>query len=166
MKYWQGFLLYLAAFLLQPLLYNLIPVLGGNLNLLLCLTAVITFLYDDTVIGIVYAFIFGLAWDLYYGLYVGPGLLSLVFSGIVVLLLKNFVNRENLLNGIVGTPLLTWFYASCYWVIYYFLDSPYSYLYAMESLPLQLLFNGIAGAAFYFILLKRVIKHRRDRYFR
>lgn len=94
------------------------------------------------------------------------GTLALTASGIAVLFLKGFVNKENVLNGIVGTPLFTWFYASVYWVIYYFLDSPYSYLYAMKSLPLQLLFNGIAGAALYFILLKRVIKHRRDRYFK
>ena len=166
MKYWQGFLLYLTAFILQPMLYNLIPALGGNLNLLLCLTVVVTFMYDDTLMGILYGFLFGLAWDAYYGMYVGPGTLALTASGIAVLFLKGFVNKENVLNGILGTPLFTWFYASVYWVIYYFLDSPYSYLYAMKSLPLQLLFNGIAGAALYFILLKRVIKHRRDRYFK
>ena len=166
MKYWQGFILYFAAFLLQPFLYNLIPGFGGNVNLVLCLTVLMTFLYDETVIGIFYGLVFGLANDLFYGIYAGPGAFSLVIVGLVVLLLKRFANKENFFNALITMLLSTWMYASVYWLVYHFIGSPYSYLYAMKSLPWQLLFNTAVGAILYFILIKRVIKHRRDRYFR
>lgn len=166
MKYWQGFILYFAAFLLQPFLYNLIPGFGGNVNLVLCLTVVMTFLYDETVIGIFFGLVFGLANDLFYGIYAGPGAFSLVVAGLAVLLLKRFANKENFFNALITMLLSTWMYASVYWLVYHFIGSPYSYLYAMKSLPWQLLFNTAVGAILYFILIKRVIKHRRDRYFR
>lgn len=70
MKNWQMFILYLAAFLLQPFLYNLIPVLGGNVNLLLCMTVIFTLLYEDTQ-GIFFGAVFGLLYDLFFGMYAG-----------------------------------------------------------------------------------------------
>lgn len=166
MKYWQGFVVYLAAFLLQPFLYNLIPGFGGNVNLILCLTVIMTFLYNDTMAGIFFGLIFGLLGDMVYGIYIGPGAFAVVTVGIAVLLLKRFANIENFFNGLITMLLSTWMYASVYWVVYYFIGSPYSYLYAMKSLPWQLLFNTVVGALLYLVLIKRVIKHRRDRYFK
>lgn len=166
MKYRTGFLIFLAAFFLQPFLQNLIPVLGGNINLLLCVTVVFTFLYDDNLCGIFFGFIFGLFYDLVYGMYAGPGVLALMVTGIAVLILREFANIENFFNALAAMLLSTWLYASVYWGIYTVLGSPYSYVYAMKSLPLPLLFNSLTAMALYFVLIKKVIKHRRDRYFR
>lgn len=166
MKYWQGLILYAAAFLLQPFLQNLIPILGNNVNLLLCLTVVLTFVYDEILPGIFFGFLFGLLHDLVYGIYLGPTALSLLAAGIAVLVLREFANIENILNALFMMLLSVWLYATVYWGIYSVLGSPYSYLYAMKTLPLPLLFNGIIAAELYFVLIKRVIKHRRDRYFR
>ncbi len=166
MKYRTGFLMYLAAFFLQPFLQNLIPVFGGHVNLLLCLTVVLTFLYEDTLPGILFGFVFGLLYDMVNGMYAGPGVLSLMVIGIGVLVLREFFNIENFFNALVTALLSTWLYATVYWGVYVVLGSPYSYLYAMKSLPLQLLFNCAVCMILYFILIKRVIRHRRDRYFR
>ena len=166
MKYWQGFILYLAAFFLQPFLLNLIPGLGGNINLLLCLTVVLTFVYDEQLPGILFGFIFGLLRDLVFGIYIGPGALALMVCGITVLIIREFINVENIFNQLFMMLLSTWLYASVYWGIYYVLESPYSYLYAMKTLPWQLLFNCVFAAVLYLVLIKRVIKHRRDRDFR
>ncbi len=166
MKYWQGFILYLAAFFLQPFLLNLIPGPGGNINLLLCLTVVLTFVYDEQLPGILFGFIFGLLRDLVFGIYIGPGALALMVCGITVLIIREFINVENIFNQLFMMLLSTWLYASVYWGIYYVLESPYSYLYAMKTLPWQLLFNCVFAAVLYLVLIKRVIKHRRDRYFR
>lgn len=134
--------------------------------MILCLTVVMTFVYDENAMGIFYGLVFGLAGDLYFGMYAGPGAFSLVAVGVVVLLLKQFANKENFFNALIIMLFSTWMYASAYWLIYYFIGSPYSYLYAMKSLPWQFLFNEAVAAALYFALIKRVIKHRRDRYFR
>ena len=166
MKYRVGFLLYLAAFFLQPFLQNLIPFFGGHVNLILCLTIILTFLYDETMPGIFFGLIFGVLYDMVYGMYVGPGVLSLMVVGIVILLLREFANIENYFNALITVLFSTWLYASVYWGVYMVLGSPYSYVYAMKSLPWQLLFNSIVCTAMYFVLIKRVIKHRRDRYFK
>lgn len=166
MKYRQGFLLYLGAFFLQPFLQNLIPSFGNHVNLLLCLTVVLTFLYDEQLPGILWGFVFGLLYDIVFGIYLGPGVTALVVTGVAVLVLREFVNIENFFNALITMLVSTWMYTSVYWGIYFVLGSPYSYIYAMKTVPLQLLFNCLVAAAVYLILIKRVKKHRRDRYFK
>lgn len=166
MSYKQGFFLYLGAFLLQPFLYELIPGLSGSLNLILCLTVMLTFLFDETFPGLFFGLIFGLIGDVLYGLYTGPGAFALMIVGILVFVSKGFTNRENIFNALLVMLISTWLYTTIYWLIYHCLGSPYGYLFAMESIPLMLVFNCIAAAGLYFIFIKRVIKYRRDRYFR
>lgn len=166
MRYFHGFILYLAAFFLQPFLQNLIPLLGNHLNLLLCLTVVLTFVYDERLTGIFFGFIFALLSDIVSGYYLGPAVLAVTCAGIVVLILREFTNIENIFNALFMMLLSTWLYATVYWGVYKLLGSPYSYVYAMKTLPLSLLFNCITAAVLYLVLIKKVIKHRRDRYFR
>lgn len=166
MRYSRALILYVAALFLQPFLYNLFPSFGGQVNLFLCLTVVLTVVYDETLPGILYGCIFGLIEDAFFGMYVGPGALCLVTAGLAALLLKQFTNKENFINIVMLLLFSTWLYASLYWCVYAVLGSPYSYLYAMKTLPLPLVLNAAAGSVLYLVLIKRVIKHRRDRYFR
>lgn len=166
MKYWKAFLLYLGAFILQPFLQHTVPVIGENLNLLLCLTVILTFLYDNSFPGITWGLVFGLASDVIYGLYAGPSAFALILVGIVVYVLKEFVNIENFFSVLLMTLFSTWIYTTVYWVIYFFIGSPYTYIFAMKTVPWQLLFNCVVVAIMYFIMVKGTIKHRRDRYFR
>ena len=166
MRYFHGFILYLAAFFLQPFLQNLIPPLGNHLNLLLCLTVVLTFVYDEKLTGIFFGFIFALLHDIVFGYYLGPAVLAVTAAGIAVLILREFTNIENIFNALFMMLFSTWLYATVYWGVYRILGSPYSYVYAMKTLPFTLLFNCIAAAVLYLVLIKKVIKHRRDRYFR
>lgn len=166
MSYKQGFFLYLAAFFLQPFLFELIPGFGGNVNLILCLTVMLTYLFDETLPGLFFGFIFGLLSDSFYGMYIGAGTFALVVVGVTVFVLKEFTNIENFFNTILVMAASTWMYTSIYWLIYHVIGSPYSYFYAMKSIPLMLLFNCVIAAGLYMIFIKRVIKYRRDRYFR
>lgn len=166
MSYRQGFFLYLGAFILQPFLCELIPALGGSLNLILCLTVILTYLFDETLPGLFFGLIFGLLSDVLYGLYVGPGAFALMIVGILVFVCRRFTNIENFFNALFVMLISTWLYTSLYWLIYHAIGSPYSYLYAMKSIPLMLLLNCVVAAGLYFVLIKRVIRYRRDRYFR
>lgn len=168
MKSWKGLVLYIGAFFLQPFLFNLLPVAGVTPNLILILTVMITFLYDDEseLLGIVLGVIFALLNDVAFGLYIGPGAIAILVSGLMVFFLKGFTNKENIINAILTIVISTWVYASVYWLVYIPLGSTYSYIYAMKSIPWQLLYNVIVAIILYLILIKKVIKHRRDRYFR
>ncbi len=165
MRYSRALILYVGALFLQPFLHNLFPGFGGQINLMLCLTVVLTFVYDETLPGIFFGGIFGMIQDSFFGMYVGPGALCLVLAGIAVLLLKHFANKENFVNIVLLLLFATWLYASLYWCVYAVLGSPYSYLYVMKTLPRPFILNVAAGSVLYFVLIKRVIKHRRDRYF-
>ena len=77
MKYWKGFLAYLVAFILQPFLYNLFPGIGATPNLILCLTAVLVYLYDENVPWMAFGVGAALAVDITYGLYIGIGMIDM-----------------------------------------------------------------------------------------
>ena len=166
-KHWQVFLVYLAAFLLQPFLQNLVPIIGNNVNLVLCLTVMLVFIDEDPGQGIFFGSIATLFTDLFYGAYTGPGVLAIALTGIAVYVLKYFVHVENFANAIlfmIGTTLL---YASLYWGIYAMIGTTYSYGYAISHIGLQFVMNTLVGLCAYFILLRKAIQHKRkDRYYR
>jgi rod shape-determining protein MreD len=165
-KHRYAFLIYLAAFLLQPFLQNLIPFFGENVNLILCLTVMLVFVHENPSQGIFFGCVFSLLWDLFYGLYTGPSAVAMLVCGVAVYLLKYFTHIENFLNGalfMVGGTLL---FGSAYWCVYAAIGTTYSYVYAMGSLLPQLICNLIVGLGVYFVLIENVKKQRRDRYYR
>ncbi len=165
-KHRHVFLIYLAAFLLQPFLQNLIPVIGNNINLILCLTVIFVFVYESPGQGVFFGSVFAMMNDLFYGQYTGPGALAMVLTGIAVYGLKYFAHIENFLNAIVFMIGATFVFATIYWGIYAAIDSSYTYGYAMSSILPQLVLNSAVGLGVYLVLIRRVIKHRRDRYYR
>ena len=166
MKHRQAFLIYLATFFLQPFLQNLLPFLGQNLNLILCLTVMLVFVYQEPAQGIFFGCVFSLLWDMFYGLYTGPSVFAVLVCGIVVYLFKYFIHIENFLNAVVFMAGATWLFGSVYWCIYAAVGTTYSYGYAMADLIPQVICNTIAGLCAYFVLIEKVKKQRRDRYYR
>ena len=166
MKHRQVFLVYLAAFLLQPFLQNLIPFFGENLNLILCLTVMLVFVHESPGQGIFFGAIFSLLWDLFYGLYAGPSALAIVVCGLAVYLLKYFVHIENVLNAALFMAGGTLIFYSVYWCIYATIGTTYSYFYAMGQILPQLLCNLIVGLGMHFVFIEKLKKQRRDRYYR
>ena len=165
-KHRYAFLIYLAAFLLQPFLQNLIPFLGNNLNLILCLTVMFVFVYENPGQGIFFGSVFALLGDLFYGLYAGPSAIAMVICGLVVYLLKYFAHIENFLNGALFMAGGTILFGSVYWCIYAAIGTTYNYFYAMGSMWPQVICNVIVGLGVYFVLIENVKKQRRDRYYR
>lgn len=166
MKYWQAFLFYLAAFVLQPFLYGIIPSAGINLNMILCLTVVFTFVYDEVFPGLFFGPIFGLLTDIMYGQYIGTAAFAIAIAGVIVFLVKIYFNNENVVNAIIMLIASTWIFFTVMWIIYNLSDNSYSYLYALKGLPVQLILNTVAGTLLYLVLIKKAVKHRRDRYFK
>ena len=166
-KHWQVFLVYLAAFLLQPFLQNLIPGIGNNVNLILCLTVMLVFVDEHPGQGIFFGSIFALLVDLFYGAYTGPGALAMAITGIAVYVLKYFTHVENFVNAIIfmiGGTLVFW---TAYWGVYAFIGTTYGYGYALGSIKLQFVLNTLVGLCAYFVLIRKAIKYKRkDRYYR
>ena len=166
MKHRQAFLVYLAAFFLQPFLQNLIPFFGNHLNLILCLTVMLVFVHEEPSQALFFGCVFALFTDLFYGLYTGPSAIAMFVCALAVYLLKYFVHIENYINAIIFMVVGTLLYGSIYWCIYAVIGTTYSYGYAMMSLLPQVLCNVAVGLGVYFVLIGKEKKLRRDRYYR
>lgn len=165
-SFWKGFLVFLAAFLLQPFLNNLFPGFEIIPNLVLCLAAALTYIYEDNVAWMALGAGFTLAMDITGGLYIGIGMLSIIIVEVLIVVFKHFFNVDNLVNSIVLSVLVTWVYQSVYWIISALAGSQYGYLYAMKSILWQVLFNAVIFMIIYLIMIRKVTPHRTDRYFR
>lgn len=166
MKYGQAFLLFCGAFILQPFINKVSIQLGAAPNLLLSLTVVMVFLYKDKYFGIIFGILFGLLYDICYGQYIGTGSLGIIVAIIFVLTVRDFVNIENLLSIIIITAFSTLLYSTAYWIIMRMTGSVYGYLKVLEFQPWYIGFNVIVAVAIYLILIKKIIRYRKDRYFR
>lgn len=166
MKHRQVFLVYLAAFFLQPFLQNLIPFFGNNVNLILCLTVMLVFVHENPGQGIFFGSVFALLWDMFYGLYAGPSAVAMVICGMAVYLLRYFTHIENFLNAALFLVGGTFLFGSVYWCVYAAIGTTYSYFYAIGTLWPQFICNVIVGLGVYFVLIENVKKQRRDRYYR
>ncbi|MEG2011874.1 MAG: rod shape-determining protein MreD [Anaerovoracaceae bacterium] len=166
MKQWKAVIVYLGAFILQPFLYSLVPEFGITPNLLLCVTVSFVLLIDDSTFAIFYGVVFALFYDICYGQYIGVNGISMVIVALILFFLREFTNVENILPAMLSGVVTTWLYNSIFWVIMHFAGSPYEYMAMLRQLPWQMLFNVIVIMIIYFILIKRVIRYRRDRYFK
>ena len=166
MKHRQAFFVYLAAFFLQPFLQNLIPFLGNHVNLILCLTVMMTFVHETPSQGLFFGCVFAMFTDLFYGLYTGPSVVAMFACVMTVYLLKYFVHIENWMNAVVFLAAATLLYGTVYWCVYAVIGTTYSYFYAMMSLLPQIVCNVLVGLGVYFALIGNEKKLRRDRYYR
>ena len=98
MKYWQVGLLYLAAFLIQPSLLNVINIGGYTPNLILCLTILSTFLYEEEIYGVIFGAVFGILYDIMYSNVVGPMPISLILVALGIIIVREYTNIENIIN--------------------------------------------------------------------
>ena len=166
MKYKYAFLLFLVAFLLQTTLLNIIGVFGVTPNLLLCLVIIFSFLYDEEYHGLVFGVLFGLLYDICGAQYIGISAIGFMVIALAIMLINIVLNKELVVSIILITIAGTWLYQSLYWVIMAMLGSQYSYLYMLRRLPLHILYNTVITTILYYALIKKVIKHHKDRYYK
>lgn len=161
----KGFVLFFAVFLLQ---YCIAPFLPDGVMapaLVLDLTAILVYLYQDSLLWMVCGAVFTFASDLLTGLWPGTGLLALTAVIILTLLYRYVFNVENLMNAILFAVLVGWVYVTVLWAVNTLLGGTYSYLYVMQRLPLQLVSGVILMTVIWRIMIRKVVPHRHDRYF-
>lgn len=164
MKFLHGIIIFVVAFLLTPVLGNLIPIFGNHLDVVLCLLVMLVFMYDDPTVPFICAAIVGILYDMAYGMYTGPTTITLTLTGLIVLALKQLINKEVFFNSVIMMLVCTFAYKLIYWGVYYILGSPYTLGYALGYIPWNLLFNSIFALVLFFILSKKTVKHRQNKY--
>lgn len=156
---------YVIAFLLKPVLDGIIPGNMGTGNILLCLTSVLVFLYDEYVPVILTGTVFALLDDLVYGLYCGPEALGTLAVCCAIITARYIFNNENYVNAFIVLIVSTWLAYSVEWGVYHFAGVTYSYAYMLKSIPVSVIVNTVIGMVVYFVLHNRIRKRRYDKYY-
>lgn len=166
MKYWQVGLLFLIAFILQPTLLNVISIRGYTPNLILCLVIIFTFLYDEEVYGIVFGAFFGLLYDVMYGSVVGPTPISLVLAAVLVLFFRIYANIENVINmwAVSVVAMVSYYFLN--WGLYHIAGNPIGIRFVFDTVPWITLYSIVVITLMYRILLRKINRHHKDRYFK
>lgn len=166
MKYWKAGLVCLAAFLVQASLLNLVSIAGYTPNLLLCMVVVLSFLYENELYGLVFGAAFGLLYDICFGVVAGPTAISLVVVSVFILFVREFANIENIVNMWVVAAVSILLYYVTDWGLLHIAGDPIGILYVLKNLPIVFAYSFVVITIAYCILLRKAVKHRRDRYFR
>ena len=166
MKYRYAICIFLAAFILQTTVMNVFSILGATPNLLLCLVVIFSFLYDENNYGIILGVVFGLLYDVCFSEYVGIAAMAFLVISLGIMLVNIVMNKETVLSVIIVSAAASVLYFLIYWSIMSLTGSGYSFVYAVRLLPIYIIYNAAIVAGLYFLMIKRVIKHHYDRYFR
>ena len=166
MKSWKAGIFFLIAFFIQCSFLNVISIAGYTPNLLLCLVIVFSFLYEEQIYGLLYGVLFGVFYDICFADVVGPTPFALVLVALVIFVLREYANIENIVNMWVTSLLSILFYYALNWGLQHLAGNPIGLLYVLKTLPWITLYALSLMTVLYLILLRKMTRHRKDRYFR
>ncbi len=166
MKSWKAGIFFLIAFFIQCSFLNVISIAGYTPNLLLCLVIVFSFLYEEQIYGLLYGVLFGIFYDICFADVVGPTPIALVLVALVIFVLREYANIENIVNMWVTSLLSILFYYALNWGLQHLAGNPIGLLYVLKTLPWITLYALSLMTVLYLILLRKMTRHRKDRYFR
>ena len=166
MRYWKAGLAFTVAFLIQTSLLNVISIKGYTPNLLLSLVVVFSFLYEDGRYGIIFGAVFGLLYDICFSSVLGPTPLALLVTSSVILLVREFANIENIANMWIVSALSLVIFYLVNWGLLRLGGNPVNFVYVLKILPWTGLYSLAVITGIYLVLIRKVTKHRKDRYFR
>jgi len=166
MKYKYAIGLFFGAFILQTSLMNAFSVFGATPNLLLCLVVIFSFLYDENHYGMVLGVAFGLLYDICFMQYTGITALSFFVISLAIMLGNVVMSKEAVFSVIMITVAATVIHALIHCGIMVMMGSNYSFLYMIDFVPMYVLYNTVVVIILYFSMIKKVIRHHQDRYYK
>ena len=169
MTHWKIGLLFLAAFLIQPSLLNLISIHGYTPNLILCLTILTTFLYEREMFGVIYGTAFGILYDIMYSNVVGPMPISLLLVALGIVIIREYTNIENIINlwAVSIGSILAYYFLN--WGLHHLAGNPVGFRFVFNSVPWIGLYSLAVITLLYWLMFRlpaRRAKYRYNRYIR
>ena len=127
---------------------------------------VFSFLYEEQIYGLLYGVLFGVFYDICFADVVGPTPIALVLVALVIFVLREYANIENIVNMWVTSLVSIFFYYALNWGLQHLAGNPIGLLYVLKTLPWITLYSLSLMTVLYLILLRKMTRHRKDRYFR
>jgi rod shape-determining protein MreD len=142
---------------------NLFSIYGATPNLILCLVVIYSFLYEDFN-GLILGVVFGLLSDSCMAQYVGVAAFSYLIVSLLVINLRETINKENIASIIIVSVGSTLVFNFIYFIINACFGSVYSLTYWLKLQPIYIIYNTAIVFILYLIFIKKVVKYRNDRY--
>lgn len=165
MKWWKAAIAFLVAFLIQNTFLNLIAIKGIAPNLLLCLVVVFSFFYAKESYGIIGGAIIGLIYDICYSQTLGVTAIPLVFAGLTTIFMSRYANLENTVSFLIASVSAFLVYFLGNWALTAISLGGIGILYAFFHSVFPMIFTILVSLIVYKIMVKKVIKYHKDRYF-
>jgi rod shape-determining protein MreD len=162
MKPRYAFLIFAAAYTVQSTLLRYVTVQGVSPNLLLSLVIVFAFLYEEP-LGFAFGAVFGLLWDMQFGLYAGVSGISFMTAALAMTWLKKYLNHELPLPALVGGLLGSVLNNAVFWGIYKLTGIPHTLRYILGMQPALIACDVAMVLILHLIFRRGVIRHRKDR---
>lgn len=156
-------ILYLIAFICQLTVINLIGINNVGPNLILCLTVVIIFVFDEGWRCIPYSLGAALLIDVCAGTVIGAAPLALFCTGIFAEAARERLNTELLAPLAVTGAIATLFNNVVYWLILKILGNPMSILYILKFQIFYIIYNILVMfVIFYFMNKIRAAREKEE----
>lgn len=166
MKYWKTALIFLVSIILQPTLLNFLTVLKSTPNLILAFVIVFAFLYQDYVHSLIFGTVAGVIYDMLYSLSIGQTALSLVIVSVIILMVRDSMNVENIINMLMVSISSIFIYYSCNWIFLRILGENLGYLYMLKNSLVAGAYTLLVIAVIYVYLVNMSRRKRRSKYFK
>lgn len=167
MRYGWSALIFAIAFMLQTGICGNFPIFGVSANLLLCCSVIITFAYPDDTSGIVLGGVFALLYDLVFSQFVGITAVPVVIVALCCIIAREyFLNNESTLSAAIISLISIVIYYNLYWVTVRLAGYGTAYVVMLQKLPVYVVMNWIIMMVIYAFMIRRVVKHKSDRYTR
>jgi len=162
MHWYFAVIFFLAAFFIQTAMLWKWPIYGFSPNLLLCIVVVFSFMYDERY-GLVYGLAAGALLDVTTSMYFGPQTLTFFIAYIAAGRMRLVFNQEKIIPDVLVALIVTPIYALLMWGSVRLTGNPKNISYMLESLPVLLVMHALLTALFHLLLVRSIIRHRRDR---
>ena len=92
--------------------------------------------------------------------------MALVIVAILILVFREYANIENVINLWVVSIISIVLYYFLNWVLQFIGGNPIGIMYVLRGLPWTGLYSLFVITVIYFVLIRKVVRYRKDRYFR
>lgn len=158
-------MLFLGAFLLQGTLLNFIEVKEVTPNLMLGLSLVLGFLYNENAYAALPAAVFGLIYDMLYSPVLGAAAIPLVIAALIAMGIGSLTNAGNVLSMLVSSALGFSAYYALNWCILRLAGVSVGFMIAMKHVPWIGIYTLAFCTVLYLICLVFIKKRKRSERF-
>lgn len=165
MKYRYAVIFFVLAFILQTSVFGQLQIMGASANLILCMGAVVSFVYSETNAGIIVGSATAMIYDIAFSPYIGMTALPLaIVMGLCIFVREFLLNRENMMSMLFVAAGSVIVYYNLYFVMTKIAGFASAYTYMLQNLIIYFILDVIIMMIIYIFMIEKATQRRDDGY--